>query len=103
MEIGRDDAILISDDGVIVISDEESERTIEDTIRFDTTVDVIKQMETGLDDIGSRDKDLLSKLEKLRRWKMAGLRNALLSGGKVGIYRVPKSSDPVIKISMYIT
>jgi len=28
MEIGRDDAILISDDGVIVISDEEGERTI---------------------------------------------------------------------------
>ena len=68
MEIGRDDAILISDVGVIVISDEESERTIEDTIRFDTTVDVIKQMETGLDDIGSRDKEPLSKLEKLRRW-----------------------------------
>ena len=69
MEIGRDDAILISnDDGVIVIGDEESERTIEDTIIFDTTVDVTKQMETGLDNIGSRDKELLSKLEKLRRW-----------------------------------
>lgn len=63
-----------TNDDIIVISDNESDEENKD----DTKVNITKE----IDNLGNRDKELLSKLAKIRRWKLTGMGNALRSGEK---------------------
>jgi len=81
----------IDDEIIIISSDDDEKNDMVDTDRrvfpeSDNVLTVSRQEATitidTRDRLGSRDRDLLEKLNKVRRWKPTGLGTALLSGEK---------------------
>eukprot|EP00092_Neocalanus_flemingeri_P089492 GFUD01113246.1.p1 GENE.GFUD01113246.1~~GFUD01113246.1.p1 ORF type:complete len:553 (-),score=163.57 GFUD01113246.1:65-1723(-) len=69
-------------DDVTVVNDEDTGEIENNTDIEDIKTNIAKEEDDGLDNLGSRDKELLAKLEKIRRWRMTGLGEALEAGEK---------------------